>query len=123
MTVTDFVTIRYISGALQQRPASLRLKCERGIAQKKRLAHLKTDEIWTYAMPLSRAASGGSTNSNGAPWEKLQNLVQLVVSILFGKCQSDETHHNYGGPRTLVKQGNVTNKYQFKLLHNLYLFS
>ena len=30
-----------------------------------------------------------------------------ILVILFGKCRLDETRHNYGGPRTLVKQGNM----------------
>ena len=29
-----------------------------------------------------------------------------ILVIIFGKCWLDETCHNYGGPRTLVKQGN-----------------
>ena len=34
---------------------------------------------WAYSTPLSRVASGGSANSDGAPWEKLQNLAQSGV--------------------------------------------
>ena len=31
----------------------------------------------------------------------------LALPILFGKCRLPESRHNYGGPRILVKQGNI----------------
>ena len=48
--------------------------------------------------------------------------------MLFGKCQLHETHQNYGGPRTHVKQGNLRRTHesilgtQFQKVENFQIF-
>ena len=39
-------------------------------------------------------------------WKLDSERSHVALPILFGGCQLLETRHNYGGPRTLVKQGN-----------------
>ena len=92
---------RVISGALQQRPASLRQNSERGIVKKNGLAPYE-NEIWAYSTPLSRAASGGSANSDEAPWEKLQNLAQLsYVTFVTQKTRRQHRAQRYKSPGLL----------------------
>jgi len=71
----------------------------------------KSGEIWTCAMLLLKTAWGRSTNSEGTPWEKLQNLAQLVV-LMIEQTMVKQTHTSsiWGQSRLLKPATHLTHK-------------